>query len=75
MHEILKYKNSSFFYSVNLKLQSVSFASVLPSMFENLELQLLVELSSVPRGCSEEYVLLSVNAPVWMFTILHNHRF
>ncbi len=75
MHEILKYKNSRVFYSVNLKLQSVSFASVLPSMFENLELQLLVELSSVPRGCFEEYVLLSVNAPVRMFTILHNHRF
>ncbi len=32
-----------------LKLQSVSFASLSPSMFENLELQLCAELSSV-RG-------------------------
>ncbi len=29
-----------------LKLQSVSVASLLPSMFESLELQVLVELSS-----------------------------
>ncbi len=28
-------------------------------MFENLELQLLVELSSVPRGCFEECVAVS----------------
>ncbi len=34
---------------VNLKLQSVSFASLSPSLFENLELQLCAELSSV-RG-------------------------
>ncbi len=32
-----------------LKLQSVGFASMLPSLFENLELQLLVELFSL-RG-------------------------
>ncbi len=31
----------------NLKLQSVTFTSLLPSMFENLELQILAELSSV----------------------------
>ncbi len=30
-----------------LNLQSVSFASLLPSLFENMELQLLAELSSV----------------------------
>ncbi len=39
-----------------LKLQSVSFISLSPSLFENLELQLLAELSSVrgvvPRHCS-----------------------
>ncbi len=29
-----------------LKLQSVSFASLLPSLFENLQLQLFAELSS-----------------------------
>ncbi len=33
----------------NLKLQSVSFASLSPSLYENLELQLCAELSSV-RG-------------------------
>ncbi len=33
----------------SLKLQSVSFASLPPSLFENLELQLCAELSSV-RG-------------------------
>ncbi len=32
-----------------LKLQSVSFASLLPSLFENLELQLCAELTSL-RG-------------------------
>ncbi len=32
-----------------LKLQSVTFASLSPSLFENLELQFLAELSSV-RG-------------------------
>ncbi len=31
----------------NLKMQSVTFTSLSPSMFENLELQFLVELSSV----------------------------
>ncbi len=33
--------------TVHLKLQSLSFASLSPSLFETLELQLLVELSSV----------------------------
>ncbi len=32
-----------------LKLQSISFASLSPSLFENLELQLFVELSSLRR--------------------------
>ncbi len=32
---------------LHLKLQSVGFASLSPSMFENLELQLCAELSSV----------------------------
>ncbi len=36
-------------YVVILKLQSVSFASLSPSMFENLELQLLAEFSCL-RG-------------------------
>ncbi len=31
---------------LNLKLQSVTFTSLSPSMFENLELQFLAELSS-----------------------------
>ncbi len=35
------------FADCKLKLQSVSFASLSPSLFENLELQLLAELSSV----------------------------
>ncbi len=62
-----------------LKLQSVSFASLSPSLFENLELQLCVELSSL-RGvvlrhgssADESNVLrsmcvsLSVTAPVWI---------
>ncbi len=33
--------------NLNLKLQSVSFTSLSRSMFENLELQLLAELSSL----------------------------
>ncbi len=62
-----------------LKVQSVSFASLPPSLFENLELQLCAELSSV-RGVvlrhgsstDESNVLrslcvsLSVTAPVWI---------
>ncbi len=44
---------------INLKLQSVSFASLSPSLFENLELQLLAELSLL-RG------LYSGTAPAWM---------
>ncbi len=64
-----------------LKLQSVSFASLSPSLFEDLELQLLVELSSVCGLCSDtaparinlmfwgECVAVSY-APVWMFTVL-----
>ncbi len=39
----------SFPKMANLKLQSISFASLSPSLFENLELQLCAELSSV-RG-------------------------
>ncbi len=35
-----------------LKLQSVSFASLSPSLFENLELQLFAELSSLRGLCS-----------------------
>ncbi len=35
-----------------LKLQSVSFASLSPSLFENLELQLLAELSCLRGRCS-----------------------
>ncbi len=72
---------------INLKLQSVSLASLSPSMFENLELQLYAELSSV-RGAvlqhgfsvDESNVLrwmcgsLSVSTQVWMFTVLRNHR-
>ncbi len=34
---------------INLKLQSVTFTSLSPSMFENMELQFLEELSSVRR--------------------------
>ncbi len=34
---------------IKLKLQSVTFTSLSPSMFENLELQFLEELSSVRR--------------------------
>ncbi len=37
---------------VHLKLQSVSFVSLSPSLFENLELQLLVELSLLCVLCS-----------------------
>ncbi len=65
--------------SIYLKLQSVSFASLSPSLFENLELQLFVELSSM-RGVvsrhgssTDEFnvlrsmcVSLSVTAPVWI---------
>ncbi len=62
-----------------LKLQSVSFASLSPSLFENLELQLCAELSSVcwvvlwhgssvdeSNVLSSMCVSLSVTAPVWI---------
>ncbi len=51
----------SYFQYFYLKLQSVTFTSLSPSMFENLELQFLVELSSV-RGV----VRCSGTAPAWM---------
>ncbi len=35
----------------DLKLQSISFASLSPSLFENLELQLFAELSSLHGLC------------------------
>ncbi len=78
----------SVLFQLYLKLQSIRFASLSPSLFENLELQLCAELSSM-RGfvlrhgfsADESNVLrsmcvsLSVTAPVWIFTVLHNHRF
>ncbi len=39
------FKENNFFLLLYLKQQSISFASLSPSMFENLELQLLAELS------------------------------
>ncbi len=64
-----------------LKLQSVSFASLSPSMFENLELQLLAELSSLRgvvsrHGCSadESNVLKSMcgsQSPHWCGCLLY----
>ncbi len=50
------------FLSGTLKLQSVTFAFLSPSMFENLELQFLAELSSV-RGV---VIRFSGTAPVQM---------
>ncbi len=38
---------------LTLKLQSVSYASLSPSLFENLELQLLAGLSSLRGMCSD----------------------
>ncbi len=71
-----------------LKLQFVSFASLSPSLFENLELHLFAEFSSV-RGvvlrhgssADESDVLrslcvsLSVTAQYGVDTVLRNHRF
>ncbi len=65
---------------VNLKLQSIRFASLLPSLFENLELHLFAELSSV-RGvvlrhgssADESNVLRSMcscQSPVWILYLV-----
>ncbi len=50
IHKMMIFKKASYDpFKSSLKLQSVNFASLLPSLFENLELQLCAELSSL-RG-------------------------
>ncbi len=52
---------------VYLKLQSINFASLSPSLFENLELQLLAELSSLRGMCSG-------TTPAWMNLMFWGER-
>ncbi len=59
-----------------LKLQSVTFTSLSPSMFENLELQLLAELSSVHRvviRCSGT-APARMNLMFWGECVVVSHR-
>ncbi len=55
-----------------LKLQSVSFASLSPSMFENLELQLLAELS--PAGVWVGTAAARMNLMFWRVCVAVSHR-
>ncbi len=56
-----------------LKLQSVCFASLLPSMFESLELQVLVELSSW-RGMYCGAAPARMNLMFWGERVAVSHR-
>ncbi len=62
-----------------LKLQSISFASLSLSLFENLELHLIVELSFVlwhGSSVDESNVLRSMfGCQSGVDTVLGNHRF
>ncbi len=62
-------------FLVFLKLQSVSFASLSPSLFENLELQLLAELSSL-RGVVSWHSFSADESNVlrWMCSCQSPHR-
>ncbi len=56
-----------------LKLQSVSFASLSPSLFNNLELQLCSELFSL-RGLSVGTAPARMNLMLWGVCVAVNHR-
>ncbi len=56
-----------------LNLQSVSFASLSPSLFENLELQLLVELSCLHGLCSGT-ASARMNLMFWGECVAVSHR-
>ncbi len=66
-------KRACYIMYQSLKLQSISFASLSPSLFENLELQLLAELSSL-RGLYSGTAPARMNLMFWGVCVAVSHH-